>query len=185
MNLQAPRARSAAVERNLRAAAGWALAGVGHAVYAPLAFGFSVVLGAGFSLVTLGLLAAAAGTATLSTRGRGLLALGLAFAAAGYIAGTLDVLSGPGLYKAGFLLLTAGVLQGAWFAVLWNLDAEPRDAARAASLRLSAVACCLGAGWFLALNLADALPLWGLGSALLVLGFALVAREFGPPPAGS
>jgi hypothetical protein len=167
------------MEPSQRAAAGLALVGVGAlALTALFASLFPDPLGTpGMALLGVGALAAAAGAAQFrKDRGLDAFAGGLVVAALGSVLLAVWSLEGPGLYKAGFLLLAAGLLQAAWVGVLWALDEEQRGPRRSAAFRIAMAPCAAAALWFLVLNLAGGLVFLP-SSVLFLAGFALAGRE--------
>lgn len=133
----------------------------------------------GSAVVAVGLLAALLGVLHLDRpRGSALLAGGITLAAAGHAITTLMALSGPGNFKAGYLLIEAGLCVAAYYTLAAHFEGAERSPARYEAARVGLAACAAGMGWFLFLNLSSFF-LFLPGSLLGLLGFVLATRHLG------
>jgi hypothetical protein len=171
------------VRAALQVAMGVGLGGLAYLLYVTivgLLFGFA--LGAGgwsAALVAPGLLLAAAGLAMLpAARGRGLMGLGFAWAGIAQLGLLLSDLGSVDV--GGHVLGFVGFVQAAGVATLWANDAPPRDARRAAQLKLCLVTCAASAAWYVTTTVfGSGFPI--LAAPLLSLaGFGLASRAAGP-----
>jgi hypothetical protein len=161
------------------AALGFALAGLGYALWLPNMFAFDLLSP---PLTAVQALALAGAGSMLAARRPGAAAASLLVGTGANVADFVRGIGGD-ITTVNSAFSTLGWLLLAWYGVLWSL--EPARASRLFGMRVGALTMAFGHALWLPYNVVTSTYQWMPGNLVGIAGLLLVARHLGalPPPA--